>query len=104
MIRIDENYRIELEDANNAVLVYSEVKISDKGKNKGEKHISETPYYYPSIHTALIRYTQLQTEHAQSVDDCIRITEETYAKIRKLSIQDTPLDGKLRDFADKYLQ
>jgi len=87
MLRINDNYRIEFDGGLNCVLIHSEAKIAEKGKNIGEEYLSETNYYYPNVHTALKRFLELSMEDATDVKDCVKLVEETFEKIKNLKFK-----------------
>lgn len=82
-MKIDENYRIDI-DENNCTLVFFETRERTKKDGEKEDYEFTTEYHYPTIVTALKKYLDLKQRNANDVRDCIRVTEETYEKISKL--------------------
>lgn len=87
---IDNNWYIDLSDPNNCTLIYAEQKTrekQDKDKKKTgetEEYIAETPYYYPSVQLCLKRYLQESQKEATTVEECIKLTNDSMKLIKSL--------------------
>ena len=79
-LQIDEENYINVQDSYNCTLVMTE----EKEKADGTAYISSREYHFPSVAWALKKYIEIIQKDAVDVQDCIRITEECFAKIEKL--------------------
>jgi hypothetical protein len=86
ILKIDDNWSIET-DQNNCTLIFREKRIATKGKNAGEEFEFTDEFYYPSVYTALKRYLLEKQKDADDVQDCIRITEDTFEKLKTLKFE-----------------
>lgn len=80
-MKIDENYSIQTDD-NNCTLVFSEQRTREKKDDTTEEYTFEDRWYYPTVYHCLKRYLQLAQKEAKDVEDCIRLTEETFKKLK----------------------
>lgn len=87
VMKIDENYSINMEDSNNFTLEYKEVKkvIDKEGVSKDVT--SRSTYHYPSVFFCLKRYLELSQRDAADVQECIKITQECYERLSKLKFE-----------------
>ncbi len=83
---ITQNWRIDT-DNEGCTLIYSEEKVRQEGKNKGETYLFEQPYYYPTVYHCLKAYLNKSLEDAKDVKDCVALIDSTYDKIRNLTKQ-----------------
>ena len=79
-LQIDEENYINVQDSYNCTLVMTE----EKEKADGTPYTSSREYHFPSVAWALKKYIEIIQKDAVDVKDCIRITEECFAKIEKL--------------------
>ena len=71
---INENWRINT-DNEGCTLIYSEEKVRQEGKDKGQIYLYEQKYYYPSVATCLKAFLNKSLEDSVDVKDCLeRIT------------------------------
>lgn len=82
-LQIDEDNYINVQDSYNCTLVMTE----EKEKADGTPYVSSREYHFPSVSHALRRYLELVQKDAKDVQDCIRITEECFAKIETLKFK-----------------
>lgn len=78
-MKLTENYSIEF-DENNAILVFSEIKTSEK---RG-KYISIDRYYYPNLKTCLNAFIQKDLHGSTSVLNVIKRIDELETIISNL--------------------
>lgn len=85
ILKINENWYIDSNDGNNNTLV-NHYPAERKNKTTGEveNYTKKEEKYYPSIQSALQRYVQLCQEEATTVEECIKITQDAFEKIRSL--------------------
>ena len=57
-----------------------EKRINDKGKEYNFKDV----FYFPTINDCLVKYLKIVQKSSKDVEDCIRITNDTFNKIRSL--------------------
>ena len=84
-MKIDEKWSIKV-DSEGCTLIFAKEKISKKGNNIGQNYLHEDKYYYPNIYSCLIAYLNKELEPSKDVKDCVRLVEETYAKIKIISL------------------
>lgn len=84
-MKITENYRIDT-SGEGATLVFSEIRTRKDGKNKGEEYTFEEPFYYSTVQQCLKAFLDKSLEKAKNVEDCIKLINENYTKIEKLTV------------------
>ena len=85
MLKIDDNYRVEYDGANNYTLIYEGQKIATKGKNEGQLITEKEEYYYPSVYHCLKRYLMLKQGESETVEEYIKITERVFEQLKELA-------------------
>lgn len=91
MIKLDENYFINVEDKNNCTLTFSEQRTREKldanRKKTGEteEYIFIDEWFYPNVSACLKKYVELKQKVAKDVSECISITEKLFAYIKTLN-------------------
>lgn len=78
-MKLTENYSIEF-DENNAILVFTEKKNSEK---KGD-YISTDRYYYPNLKTCLNAFIQKDLHGSTSILNIVKRLDELEVIISKL--------------------
>lgn len=83
-LQIAEKWYI-LSEGNNCTLTFEEIRERKK-KDSGdmESYTFTDEYYFPTVNDCLIRYLQLCQENAKDVQDCIAVTKDIFAEIKKL--------------------
>lgn len=79
-MKINENWSIDSSDEG-CTLTFSETRIKNKDTEKEEEFLFKTPYYYPTIKTALVAYLNKSLEKSKDVEDCIKRIEKAEKEI-----------------------
>ena len=84
-MKINENYRVEVESNGGVVLIFSETRTRKDGKDKGKEYLFEDKWYYNNIQSALKSYLLKTLEDSRDVKNCIELIKQSMLKIESLT-------------------
>jgi len=83
-MKLDNNYSIIYDGANNFTLTFQEEREVKKKDGTKEIGVYKEEYFRPTIYSALRCYLDKCLEPSKDVANCVQLINETYTKIEKL--------------------